>query len=99
MNRTPPASLREWVLVRNFAGEKKRLCLTDRFDIPRQNACASYQNHRCPPAQSQEPRCGDSTREVGRHYWAEWLREVLAGFRHPLCRGTTSLCRESLCLC
>jgi len=28
----------------NFAGEKERLCLTDRFDIPRPNACASYQN-------------------------------------------------------
>jgi hypothetical protein len=28
----------------NFAGEREWLCLTDRFDIPRQNACASYQN-------------------------------------------------------
>ena len=31
-------------LDRNFAGETERLCLTSRFDIPRQNACASYQN-------------------------------------------------------
>jgi hypothetical protein len=28
----------------NLAGEKTELCLTDRFDIRRQNACARYQN-------------------------------------------------------
>jgi hypothetical protein len=28
----------------NFVGETERLCLTDRFDIPRQNACADNQD-------------------------------------------------------
>jgi hypothetical protein len=28
----------------DFAGERQCLCLTKRFDIRRQNACASYQN-------------------------------------------------------
>jgi len=29
---------------RNLAGEKERLCLTYRFDISRQNACANNQD-------------------------------------------------------
>jgi hypothetical protein len=40
------------LIVRRFLLEKsRRVCLTKRFDIPRQNTCASYQNQRCPPAQ------------------------------------------------
>lgn len=35
-----------FTLGRQFAREKEWLCLTDRFDIPRQNACTNYQN--CP---------------------------------------------------
>jgi hypothetical protein len=31
--------------VRNFAGEKERLCLTKRFDIPRQNAWGCLPGH------------------------------------------------------
>ena len=30
--------------ARNFDGEKERLCLTDRFDTSRQNACADNQD-------------------------------------------------------
>jgi hypothetical protein len=33
-----------FTLHEHFAGKDVRLCLTSRFDIPRQNACASYQN-------------------------------------------------------
>jgi hypothetical protein len=30
--------------VQILAGEKQQLCLTDRFDISRQNACANNQD-------------------------------------------------------
>src|SRR5947207_7472559 len=82
----------------NFAGERKQLCLTDRFDIPRQNACASYQSYRCPPAQSEEPAPGDSAREARGGYRVKWLGEILAGFRHPLRGRATSLRGEPLCV-
>jgi hypothetical protein len=44
-----------------FAGEKEQLCLARRFDISSQDACASYQNQWCTPAQSKEPSRGDTT--------------------------------------
>ena len=37
--------IRNFTQITRFLLEKNvRLCLTNRFDIPRQNACASYQN-------------------------------------------------------
>src|SRR5437773_4438690 len=85
--------------IAQFSGEKERLCLTNRFDIYGQNACGSYQNQRCAPAQSQEPPCGNSTGKVGCHYRLKRFREILAGFRYSLCRRATPLRREPLRLC
>src|SRR6266513_4688712 len=62
----------------NFTGEKEQLCLTRRFDIPRQNACASYQNQWCAPAQSKESPRGNSTGEFVRPYRLERLGKIIA---------------------
>ena len=47
------------------------------------DACGSYQDQWCAPAQSQESPRGDSTGEAGRYYRTERLRESL---RSPLIR-------------
>ncbi len=52
----------------DFAGVHGGLCLTKRFGIRRQNACAGYQDQWCAPTQSQEPSLGDSSGETGHHY-------------------------------
>src|SRR5436190_21338503 len=80
----------------NFTGEKEQLCLTRRFDIPRQNACASYQNQWCAPAQSKESPRGNSTGEVARPYRLERLGKIIACLGHALWRRATALRRKPL---
>jgi hypothetical protein len=59
-----------WV---NFAGETHGLCLTYRFDVFGQNACASHQDQWCAPAQSEESARRDSAGEACRCYGLERL--------------------------
>src|SRR4029077_16393178 len=87
---------RPWVDKAISLEKRKWLCLTDRFNIPRQNACASYQNYWGPPAQPEEPAPGDSAGEARGHYRVKRLGEILSGFRHSLCRGPAALRREPL---
>ena len=62
-----------------FLLEKGRwLCLTKRFDVSRQNACASYQDQWCAPAQPKESPRGNSTREVRRYHGFKWLGKIVA---------------------
>src|SRR5438874_6201283 len=82
----------------DFSREKQALCLTKRFDIRRPNACASYQDHWCPPAQSQESQCRDSARKTGRDHRTERVREIVPRFRYSLCRRAAPLCGKPVCL-
>ena len=59
-------------------------------------ASSDYQDHRCAPAQSQEPHAGDSAGEAGRDHGDERLGKVLARLRHALRRGPAPLRRESV---
>src|SRR5229473_8021130 len=67
-------------------GEKERLCLTKRFEICRPDACASYQDQWCAPAQFAESPPRNSAGEAGCHHWAERVRKIVAGLRHALRR-------------
>ena len=67
------------------------LCFAGRFEALRKNGSPNYQDHRRPPAQSQEPHPGDSAGEIGRDHRDERFREILAGLRHPVCRGAAPL--------
>src|SRR5438552_7853387 len=82
-----------------FAGENARLCLTKRFEIFSPDACASYQDQWCAPAQFEEPSRGNSTGEAGGHHRSERFREIVARLRHALRRGPTPLRGKSLRLC
>src|SRR5438128_9128528 len=77
-----------------FAGEKSGLCLTERFEICRPNACASDQNQRCAPAQPEESPRRTAAGETGRHYRVERLGQIVARVRHVVCRGAATLRRE-----
>ena len=99
-SRLSPRSTNGLCIVNAISLEKRRqLCLTDRFDISRQNACANNQDYRCPPAQSQEPPRRDSAGEAGGHHRFKRLGEILARFRHALCGRATPLRREPFRLC
>src|SRR5207245_8816632 len=82
-----------------FAGENARLCLTKRFEICRPDACASYQDQWCAPAQFEESPRRIAAGEAGRHHWLERLGKIVARVRHPLRRRPTSLRRKPLGLC
>src|SRR6266849_697470 len=79
-----------------FAGENARLCLTKRFEICRPDACASYQDQWCAPAQFEEPPRGNPAGEAGGHHGSERFREIVARLRHSLRRGPAPLRRKSL---
>src|SRR5207247_5717704 len=79
-------------------GENARLCLTKRFEICRPDACASYQDQWCAPAQFEEPPRGNPAGEAGRHYRPERFRKIVARLRHALRRGPTPIRREPFCL-
>src|SRR5438876_4739049 len=79
-----------------FAGENARLCLTKRFEICRPDACASYQDQWCAPAQSEESLCRNTARETGRHHRLKRLWKIISRLRHALCRGPAPVCRKPL---
>src|SRR5207245_3594517 len=74
-----------------FAGENARLCLTKRFEICRPDACASYQDQWCAPAQFEEPPRGNTAGEAGGHQGSEWLRDFVARHRPSYRRVTATL--------
>src|SRR5437016_13685132 len=61
-----------------FAGENARLCLTKRFEICRPDACASYQDQWCAPAQFEEPPRGIAEGEAGGHPRSVRFRKIVA---------------------
>src|SRR5438309_10760804 len=77
-------------------GEKGRLCLTKRFEICRPDACASYQDQWCAPAQFEESPRRNSAGEAGGGHRSEWFREIVARLRHALRRRPTALRRKPL---
>src|ERR1700736_6491858 len=77
-------------------GEKERLCLTKRFEICRPDACASYQDQWCAPAQFAESPPRNSAGEAGCHHRVERLRKIIARLRHALRRGAAPLRRKPL---
>ncbi len=68
--------------------------MTDRFEISRQDACASYQDQWCAPAQSKESPCRNSAGEAGRHHRLERLGKIVSGLRYSLRRRPAPLRRE-----
>src|ERR1700731_2468573 len=81
---------------RDFAGENARLCLTKRFEICRPDACASYQDQWCAPAQFEKPPRRIAAGEAGCHYRSERFGQIVARIRHSLCRGPAPLRRKPL---
>src|SRR5207302_3529074 len=74
--------------------ENARLCLTERFEICRQDACASYQDQWCAPAQFEKPPRRIAAGEAGGHYRPERFRKIVARLRYALCRRPASLRRK-----